>query len=373
MQRSEYMRLRPGDVIKDKYKIKTELYAGGMGVVYLCEDTAGEKKYVIKQPLINGRNDEVKLEKLKVEATILKTLSHPYIVKYVDSFEEENKFFLVIEHIKGEDMKTIFYKKPAKEALVRNFCEQMLSALEYLHNQSIIHRDIKPTNIMVSGDHVTLIDFGGAKMGFTSLGQRPTYLWTPGYGAPEQHAGECYFQSDIYGLGATLYFLLTGEDPCKVPPLSPRGENPKVNKDLDAIIRKATDIDPNNRFQTVTEMREKIFGTYRKHAYPRLIIGSKEFRIAQSSVTIGRGGASIRPDIIMNDPERYLSKIHARVSKDPQERFWLEDCSVNGTFVFINGQYKKVKRWNLHDNDIVAFCWNAKKGPYMIMKFKLYQ
>lgn len=368
------MKLKPGELVEGRYRVKSELYAGGMGVVYLSKDTVSGKEYVIKHPVFSGRDDDVRVEKLKVEATILKTLSHPYIVRYIDSFEENNVFYLVIEYVKGKDMKTLFNKRPATEPQVRTYSEQLLGALEYLHNQNIIHRDIKPHNIMIHEDTVKLIDFGGAKMRYTSLGQKPTYLWTPGYGAPEQHAGECYFQSDIYGVGATLYFLLTGKDPCTVPPLSPCGENPRANKDLDRIVRKATDIDPNKRFQTVTEMKNKIRGIYKPHLKynPRIIIGSKEYRITQRSVTIGRGGINIRPDIVINDPERYLSKIHARIFKGTQGKFWIEDCSINGTFIFRGGNYRRAKKWNLQDNDIIAFCWNPVKGPYMILKFKIY-
>ena len=364
------MKLHLGDTVKGKYRIDRELYAGGMGRVYLCTSTDG-RKYVLKHPLLNGRNDDIKLEKLKVEAHILKTLIHPYIVKYVDSFEDHNMFYMVIEYIHGKDMKTVFKDNPAAEAQVRSFCEQLLSALEYLHNQNIIHRDIKPHNIMLHEHFIKLIDFGGAKMRFTSLQRGPTYLWSPGYGAPEQQAGQYYFQSDIYGVGTTMYFLLTGEDPCTLPPLSPRRKNPGVTRELDNIVKKATTMDPDKRFQTATEMKDTLLGLYKPTgAYnPRIIVGSKEFPV-EDSLTLGRGGGRVHPDVTVHDPEKYLSKIHARVLTDAEGGHWIEDCSVNGTFVFTLGEYKKIKKWKLQDNDIIAFCWNAEKGPYITLKYK---
>jgi serine/threonine protein kinase len=184
---------------------------------------------------------------------------------------------------------------------------------------------------MVSNHIITLIDFGGAKMRFTSLSQRPTYLWSPGYGAPEQQSGEYYFQSDIYGVGATMYFLLTGEHPCTLPPLSPRSENPQITHELDRIVQMATFMDPDQRFQTATEMKENLLGVYKPNLEynPRIIVGSKEYQI-KDSLTIGRGGGKVCPDVVINDPEKYVSKIHARIVADGSDH-WIERHSESST------------------------------------------
>ena len=366
------MKLKPGRILKGKYRITQEIHEGGMGIVYLCTDIYRGTYCVVKHPLYDDDSD-IKIEKLKVEANILKTLSHPHIVKYIDSFEEKNVFYMILEYINGRDLKMLFMNKPATEFQVRTYCKQLLDALEYLHNRNIIHRDIKPRNIMITRNTIKLIDFGGAKMRFTSLRQRGSILYTPGYGAPEQKAGECYYQSDIYGVGATMYFLLTGKDPCTLPPLSPYRENITISQVLDSIVQKATHIDPNQRYQTVREMKHALMGIVKRApAYnPRVIIGSREYNLVRSPTTIGRGGVGVHPHIRILDPEKYISKIHAQIITDSRGNYWLEDCSINGTFVYIRGIYKRIKRWNLHDNDVIALCWNPTKGPYILLKFKI--
>jgi serine/threonine-protein kinase len=364
------MELKPGHILKRRYHIQQKIHEGGMGIVYLCKDITG-RYAVVKHPRYDG-DVSIKIEKLKVEANILKTFSHPYIVKYIDSFEENNVFYMVIEYIYGKDLKTLFSSSPAAEIQVRTYCRQLLEALEYLHNRNIIHRDIKPRNVMISQNTAKLIDFGGAKMRFTSVTRKGSILYTPRYGAPEQQAGESYFQSDIFGVGTTMYFLLTGEDPCTPPPLSPCAQNPRVSTVLDSIIQKATNISPDQRFQTATEMKDALRGILKPAPVfnPRLIIGSKEAILTKRISTIGRGGINVYPDVRILDPEKYISKIHAKILRDSQGRYWIEDCSINGTFVYWAGGYKRIKRWNLQDNDVIAFCCSPKKGPYMLLKFK---
>ncbi|MGC1120240.1 MAG: FHA domain-containing serine/threonine-protein kinase [Candidatus Methanofastidiosia archaeon] len=369
------MMLRPGTMIKGKYRIDRKIYKGGMGIVYVCTDIHGGDQCVIKHPVLNGADDDLRAEKLRVEASILKTLSHPYIVRYINSFEENGVFYMVIEYINGKDMTALYANRPIAEPQMKEYCRKLLEALEYLHNLNIIHRDIKPANIMVTGTGIKLIDFGGAKMRFTSMGKRGTVLYTPGYGAPEQQAGEFYFQSDIFAVGATMYFLLTGKNPCRRPPLSPCSENPTVGKKIDSIIKKATNFDPNQRYQTISEMRNALLGISvpRPIYNPRLIIGSKEYKITKTPFTIGRGGVGITPDVTINDPERYISRMHARILTDASGNYYIENLSSsNNSYIYFNGSYKEIKsRWYLMDNDVIAFCWSPTKGPYLILKFKI--
>lgn len=362
-----------GSIMKGRYRMESEIYRGGMGVIYLCTDIHSGDHYVIKHPLYDGTNDDVKVEKLKVEANILKTLSHPNIVKYIDSFEENKVFYMVIEYINGNDLRNLFIGRATTEVQVKDFCKQLFDALEYLHNLNIIHRDIKPSNLILSGSTLKLIDFGGAKMRFTGLPQTKSVLYTPGYGAPEQQSGDSNFQSDIFAVGATMYFLLTGKDPCRMPPFSPCIDDPRVTKSLDDVVQKATNNDPNRRYQTVREMRNALFGTYApRPAYnPRIIIGSQEYVIRKNMITLGRGDSTFSPDIVISDPEKYISRVHARMTRDAAGNYFIEDCSQNGTFVYMGGSYKRIQgKWFLQDNDIIAFCWSPTKGPYMILKFK---
>lgn len=363
------MKLKPGQTLKGRYRIQRPLHEGGMGVVYFCEDILTQNYRVLKHPRLDGSNDDLKTEKLKIEARILKTLSHPHIVKYHDSFQEQGIFFMVIEYVQGKDLKTLFGQNPARESEVNNYTGQLLDTLEYLHNRNIIHRDIKPRNVMISQNMVKLIDFGGAKMRFTSLTHKGSILYTPGYGAPEQQIGQSYFQSDIFGVGATMYFLLTGTDPCTPPPLSPQDLNSHINDTLNTIVRKATHIDFNRRYQTVSDMKNALSGIRKVVFGPRLIVGSRQFNIVKSPFTVGRGGLNVHPDIILPDPEKYISKIHAQIIRDSKGRMWIEDKSVNGTFILRGKTYKRIKKWNLQNNDVIAFCWSAAKGPYLLLQY----
>ena len=198
------------------------------------------------------------------EANILVTLNHPSIPRIFDFFTHEERSYLVMELIFGKDLEAILKSTldPIREDQVIVWAIEVCDVLEYLHThkpEPIIFRDIKPQNLMINQqNHVVIVDFGIAKI-FKS-GQKGTMIGTEGYSPPEQYRGEATFQTDIYALGATMHHLLTRRDPRLEAPFSfadrpIRAINPNVSNELDAIITKALCYKPEDRFQTVDEMK----------------------------------------------------------------------------------------------------------------------
>ncbi|NEQ66473.1 MAG: protein kinase [Symploca sp. SIO1B1] len=220
-----------GEVIAERYQIVTLLGQGGMGSTYAAVDLANNQRVAIKVVSLRGAQDWKTLELFEREAQVLATLNHPFIPKYLDYFrvdaEEDSpnsdcRFYLVQELVEGESFTTLVERgwKP-KEAEVKAIARQVLEILIYLHTlvPPIIHRDIKPQNLIRREDgKVYLVDFGTVQhivrnpQSFVS-----TFVGSVGYMPPEQLRGQTVFASDLYSLGATLLFLLTGKSPETLP------------------------------------------------------------------------------------------------------------------------------------------------------------
>ncbi|NES19269.1 MAG: serine/threonine protein kinase [Symploca sp. SIO3E6] len=220
-----------GEVIAERYQIVTLLGQGGMGSTYAAVDLANNQRVAIKVVSLRAARDWKILELFEREAQVLATLNHPFIPKYLDYFrvdaEEDSphsdcRFYLVQELVEGESLATLVERgwKP-KEVEVKAIARQVLEILIYLHTlvPPIIHRDIKPQNLIRREDgKVYLVDFGTVQhivrnpQSFVS-----TFVGSVGYMPPEQLRGETVFASDLYSLGATLLFLLTGKSPDTLP------------------------------------------------------------------------------------------------------------------------------------------------------------
>jgi serine/threonine-protein kinase len=210
-----------GSLINNRYKIERILGKGGFGRTYLVINVdLDDEKFVIKQLHIN--TDDPKLERLfKQEAKVLYKLDHPQIPKFRDWFKEGEQFFLVQDYIEGKTYKELLdrgHKLSEIEAI--QWLRDILSVLNYLHSQNIIHRDISPDNIMFSTQtgKPMLIDFGVVKQistqGNLNNIKQGTIVGKEGYSPPEQiRTGRCYPNSDLYALGVTTLVLLTKKKP----------------------------------------------------------------------------------------------------------------------------------------------------------------
>jgi serine/threonine protein kinase len=268
--------LPPGTRIGARYVIDRLLGQGGMSNLYIATDlTQNNAVRVIKEMTARypDPNEQKAAEGLFMrEAQLLATLNHPHIPKVFDKFIFQGKYYLSMEYVQGEDLgKLITDKGSLEEKLVASYGAQMATVLYYLHNQKppIVFRDVKPSNIMIVNDQVKLIDFGIARM-FTPAKKGDTMrIGSPGYAPPEQYGGQTDPRSDIYALGVTLHHAVTGYDPTisQTPFIIPpaRQLNPRVSAEMEAVIARATQLDPDKRYQNTLEMKRDLQNVMRQH------------------------------------------------------------------------------------------------------------
>lgn len=242
-----------------------------MSVVYLAVNEKVNKHWAIKEVKKEGvENFETVHQRLLAEADILKRLHHPNLPDIVDIIENEEAFLLVMDYIEGRQLESIVQEYgPQKEEDVVNWGKQLCDVLSYLHSQNppIIYRDMKPANVMLQKDgKVVLIDFGTAREFKESQAEDTLCLGTFGYAAPEQYKGQGQsdIRTDIYCLGVTLYYLLTGHNPvCKPYEIYPiRYWNANLSSGLEMIILKCTRKNPFKRYQSCEELQQELSHYY---------------------------------------------------------------------------------------------------------------
>lgn len=277
--------LKIGSIIDGKYKILNKVGQGGMSVVYLAMNEKANKQWAIKEVRKDGVKDfELIKQGLIVETDMLKKLSHPSLPSIVDVIEDDNTFLIVMDYIQGNPLsKTLEEYGAQSQENVVEWAKQLCDVLGYLHSRKppIIYRDMKPANVMLKPDgSITLIDFGTAREYKSKNIADTTCLGTIGYAAPEQFGGmgQTDARTDIYCLGATLYHLVTGMNPCEPPyEIKPiRQINPALSSGLEKIIIKCTQRDPNARYQSCAELMydlehfDEMDNTYRRKMKFRL-------------------------------------------------------------------------------------------------------
>lgn len=263
------MTLSTGQVLNERYRIVKLLGQGGFGAVYRAWDTRLNVACALKENFANAVDAQRQFER---EATLLANLRHPNLPRVTDTFILANLGqYLVMDYIEGEDLQEKLDRQAALSVDdIVSWCEEVCQALDYLHNQKspIIHRDIKPANIKITPEgHAILVDFGIAKVfdpgSNTTAGARAV---TPPYSPYEQYGrGGTDARSDIYALGVTMYILLTRQEPPESihrlagdPTPKPSQINPAIPRHIEAVIEKAMELKPEDRFQTAAEVRSAI-------------------------------------------------------------------------------------------------------------------
>jgi eukaryotic-like serine/threonine-protein kinase len=259
-----------GSFFDGRYKIVRKLGAGGMANVYLAEDQELGRRVAIK--ILNDRhaNDDQFVERFRREAKNAAALSHPNIVSIYDRGEAEGTYYIAMEYLDGRSLKELIVTRgPAPVPVAVDYARQILSALRFAHRHGIVHRDIKPHNVLVDGEgRVKVTDFGIARAGASQMTEAGSIVGTAQYLSPEQARGTNVDQrSDLYSLGVVLYELLTGSAPfggdtpveiamkhLSQVPEPPSVKRPNLPHDLDLLVMRALAKDPDERYQSAEEM-----------------------------------------------------------------------------------------------------------------------
>jgi eukaryotic-like serine/threonine-protein kinase len=264
-----------GKRINERYKILELIGGGGMSHVYLAEDMILNREVAIKVLRYDFSNEEELHRRFQREALAATSLAHPNIVSIYDVGNDGDYHFIVMEYIKGKTLKQYIQEfSPIAPAKAIRIMKQLISAIEHAHDYQIVHRDIKPQNILVDqSGNVKITDFGIAtSLSATSYTKTNSVIGTVHYLSPEQaRGGVASHKSDIYALGIVLYELLTGELPfsgesavsialkhlqSETP--SVRAYNSSIPQSLENVVLKATAKDPRHRYSDVSEMGEDI-------------------------------------------------------------------------------------------------------------------
>lgn len=265
--------LNVGSILQTRYHILSHLAGGGMAEVYLAEDTRLTGRHVaLKEMSPNAVPPDDRnwaISAFRQEAQMLATLRHRGLTPVADFFAEGGNWYLVMEYIDGITLDDRLAQMPGNRLPIPetlSIIHQLCDVLDYLHRQNppVIFRDLKPGNIMLTPQgEVKLIDFGIARFFKPGKLQDTVNLGTPGYAAPEQHGhgGQTDARSDVYSLGVVFHQLITGHDPATtimaLPPA--RSLNPAITIAGEAVITRATQLDPEARYQSVQEFRQALF------------------------------------------------------------------------------------------------------------------
>ena len=298
-----------------RYVIKRKLGSGGMADVYLAEDQELGRRVALKLLDERHASDEQFVERFRREAQSAAGLNHPNIVSIFDRGRAEGTYYIAMEYLDGRTLKELLVRNgPTPIPIAIDYARQILGALSFAHRNGIIHRDIKPHNIIVGSDgRLKVTDFGIARSGASQMTEAGSIVGTAQYLSPEQARGAPVDpRSDLYSLGIVLYEMLTGKVPfsgdtpveiamkhLSQVPEPPSKLRPELPHDLDAVIMRALAKDPDQRYASAEEMDADLARVARGVAVSRetedamtQVLSGAGINAAQTMVSRPRAGAA---------------------------------------------------------------------------------
>lgn len=373
------MRLPIGTILKQKYQIESCLGEGGFGITYKCRDCHSSNYYAIKEIIPDGgfrqgtyihwakttsQEQKKQIEEFQREAYFLSKCIHPNVVRVYEWFEENNTAYTVMGFVPSVLLSDILLKylkqnQPLPQLLVVKYFRQIAAALQIVHSTGLLHRDIKPQNILIdqTNDRAILIDFGATRQFVADKTQTHDLILTPGYAPFEQYTSRARRSpaTDLYALCATMYTLLTGIIP---PTATDRASSlmttkqdllptireifPGVNEYLEKIIHIGLNFLPEDRFQKAEEII-LLLNALDSNNQARIIFQKDgynvtEFILDSDNNIIGKSEGNPRQVKIKADLDGFpdsntISRNHALIYRDNEEWKVKDLGSSNGTFI----------------------------------------
>src|SRR3954465_8904608 len=296
------------EIFDGRYRVARKLGTGGMANVYLAEDQELGRSVAIKMLDERHSQDEQFVERFRREAKNAAGLSHPNIVSIYDRGQAEGTYYIAMEYLEGRTLKELLITRgPTPLPVAIDYTRQILAAVGFAHKNGIVHRDIKPHNVVVGPDgRLKVTDFGIARSGASQMTEAGSIVGTAQYLSPEQARGAPVDpRSDLYSLGIVLYEMLTGavpftgDTPVEIAmkhlsqiPEPPSKLRPEVPHDLDAVVMRALAKDPAQRYGSTEEMDADLARVARG------VSVSRESEEAMTQVLSGVGPASMAATMV---------------------------------------------------------------------------
>jgi serine/threonine protein kinase len=312
-----------------KYRILSPLGSGGFGSVYLAEDTWIDKKVALKVP----HKQNLDFSEMVKEPRLLASMSHPNIVTVLTAEKQDDVFFIVMEYVTGETLEHLIMREGAVEVnRALDFTCQICNAVDHAHRAGVLHRDLRPGNMLVSDTGLLKVtDFGTSRF-LEIAAHGTTVIGSPPYMAPEQFHGKAVFASDVYSVGVTMYQMLTGALPYDTPApadierlmrgelvTAPRLKNSRIPKAISDIVLKALQPDVKTRYQRASELMEDVLAA--RDTAPRKAAGKA--RSAAGGATGDQQVAEIQSRLRAREAPQPLfcwhcrKPLHARTDRCP--------------------------------------------------------